>query len=349
MISMNSASEILQIEIPDELGKKLSVNDIIEVVTRAEHSRIDAITKVRVLSNAQNKEDKVSEIAQQFVDKWTRSDVAHSINEDLKNAQNGLHKISKTTADMANHVEEIYKHAKGIQAISCLNTGLSLANLAVDIAGFAVVCSKLSRLEEDIKSLQKIAVIQQNEKLAKFHENIMSINDVKDSIINSKGKIDATLMDKMQKLLRTLDSYMSEMISNLFDKAFGTETVLKIIFTILPGYTAVLYSFIKEYYFINHSLPSNYDNYLKVFDKLSEPAYRESLIDYFMLDRQMHALDAYDAFFAQVLIGLNDRTQIEDLVILLKATETREAFEALDSAINNKVESELKNVAQAGT
>lgn len=132
--------ETIQIEVPKSVAKKLKQNQFLEVATRTEKAKFDAFNKYRILSDAAESQKKASELGKDIASRWSHSDATHMMNRYVKNIRDGVTSLSKTAADMSLHVEEIYKKTNAIKALSCLNTGLSLANVAVDLIGFAVVC-----------------------------------------------------------------------------------------------------------------------------------------------------------------------------------------------------------------
>ena len=259
-----------------------------------------------------------------------------------KGIGNQVNALTTTTKNMALNVDRIYQLTSSVKSLSYLNTGISLANLAVNVAGFLVMNGKINALNSEVQLvanyLSKTANVQKNGKISTCQKLIMRFNSMS-AKIQSGDVID---LDVLEYLIIDMRAYISEMVLNLHDEALGTELVLKIIYSLLPAYTLLFGEFTKLYYYEKHCLPANYDMFLNLYDELEGVNFRGKLHDYYFIDQKMHSQDVLDILNAHTLLGLNGKVQIEDQTALLQILKTRDRVEQFDKGLDTLVHSWVK-------
>lgn len=329
--------------VADEVAQK----GLAEIALRRADAKFKAMVKCQILGKAVASEgvpQKVASSAMQLSIPGTNS--MESIRGTLRAFEKGIGSrvtaLTATTKNMALQVDSIYSLTSSVRSLSYLNTGISMANLAVDVAGFIVVNDKLNVLNSEVQlvanNINKIANVQKNEKISDCQKLIMRFNSMSSKIQSG----DEVNLDDLENLIIDMRAYISEMILNLHDESLGSELVLKIIFSLLPAYTLLFGEFTKRHYYEKLCLPANYDMFLKLYDELEEENFKEKLHDYYFLDQKMHSQEVLDALNAQTLIGLNGKVQIEDQSSMLQMLETKEKVEAFDRGLDSFVHSWAK-------
>lgn len=330
--------------VADEVTQK----GLAEIALRRADAKFKAMVKCRILGDATSTEL----VPQRVASSAMRLSIPgqnnmESVRGAMRSLEKGLGKkitsLTTTTKNMAVQVDGIYQLTRTVQSLSYLNVGLSMANLAVDVAGFVVVNDKLNMLSSEVQlaanKINKIANVQKNEKISDCQKLIMRFNALSSKI--RRG--DDINLDDLEHLIIDMRAYLSEMILNLHDDALGTDLVLKIINSLLPAYTLLFSEFTKRYYYQHQCLPGNYEVFLKLYDELEDVNFRAKLQDHYFLDERLHSQDVLDRLNAQMLLGLNGRVQIEDQTAILKMLGTKEKVEAFDKGLDRFVESWVRD------
>lgn len=336
MENMVALEMLMDKAIADEITQK----GLAEVALRRADAKFKAMVKCQVLGNPVTNEvspQKLMSAAMNYQNQNTLTlNKVRSLMYSMKNSE-------KTLTSTALQVDKLYQTTNAVMNISYLNTGISLANMAVDVAGFVVVTEKLKCLNTEVQevatAIAKMANMQKNEKISLCQKLIMQCNSMA-----AKIKDDDINLDKLDSLLIEMKAFISEMIMNLNDEALSEELVLKIVYTLMPAYTSLFNEFVKRYYFAKSCTPANYGMFLSLYSELENENFIERLEDYFFLENKMHGADVNDVLNAHILIGLNGRVQIEDQVSLLEAFQSKEKVMLFEQGIDKYVE-ERKKVA----
>ena len=329
--------------VADEVAQK----GLAEIALRRADAKFKAMVKCRILGDTvlgDGIPQRVAASAMKLSIPGTNSieSIRGTIRAFEKGVGNQIAALSATTKNMALQVDGIYSLTKSIKSLSYLNTGVSMANLAVDVAGFIVVNDKLNTLNSEVQlvanNINRIANVQKNEKLSDCQKLIMRFNSMSAKIQSG----DVFNLDDLESLIIDMRAYISEMILNLHDEALGTELVLKIIFSLLPAYTLLFGEFTRRYYYEKHNLPANYEMFLKLYDELESVNFRGKLHDYYFLDCKMHSQEVLDVLNTQTLLGLNGKVQIQDQTSMLQMLGTKEKVEAFDRGLDEFVYSWAK-------
>lgn len=330
--------------VADEVTQK----GLAEIALRRADAKFKAMVKCRILGDPTATELVPQRIASSAMRLSIPGENSmESVRGAMRSLEKGLGKkitsLTTTTKNMAVQVDGIYQLTRTVQSLSYLNVGLSMANLAVDVAGFVVVNDKLNMLSSEVQlaanKINKIANVQKNEKISDCQKLIMRFNALSSKI--RRG--DNINLDDLEHLIIDMRAYLSEMILNLHDDALGTELVLKIINSLLPAYTLLFSEFTKRYYYQHQCLPGNYEVFLKLYDELEDMNFRAKLHDHYFLDERLHSQDVLDRLNAQMLLGLNGRVQIEDQTAILQMLGTRERVEEFDRELDSFVESWVRD------
>ena len=325
--------------IADEVREK----GLAEIALRRADARFKAMIKCKILGSSANG----NKVPEKLVSAAKNLSAQNSLGMDtvrntLYSLEKGAGALTVATRNMAAQVDGIYQLTSSVMSISYLNTGLSLANTAVDVAGFAIVAEKLNVLNTEVqavdKKISKIANAQKNEKIMICQKLIMRSNAMTAKI---KDKEDVDL-DNLQTLLIDLRAFISEMIMDLYDKALGENLVLSIIYTLMPTYTLLFNEFLRRYYFQKNTVPVNYEMFISLYEELENESFKERLQDYYFLEKKLHGADVLNVLNAQTLIGLNGITQIEDQLSILKALETKEKVLMFENGLSNYAERKLR-------
>jgi hypothetical protein len=164
------------------------------------------------------------------------------------------------------------------------------------------------------------------------------------------GKLEANdqiNLDELEKLLISMKAFLSAMVRNMNERALQEEVLLEIVYTMIPAYTSLLCEFVKSYYFVKQSNSPNYPMFLAIYDELESSQFRESMFDYYMLDKKMKNLDVIDILNAQALLGINGRVQVEDELELVQMLGTEEKYVEFDHKINEYVKEQVQVAASA--
>ena len=315
----------LEMLVDKAIAGEMREKGLAEIALRRADAKFKAMIKCKILGTPAEGEiipDKVVSTAMNLhTQNVSGLDMVRNI---LYSLENGTRMFTSTTKNMAMQVDEIYRLTDSVRNISYLNTGLSLANTAVDVAGFIIVTEKLNVLNTEVQvvanKISKIVNVQKNEKIATCQKLIMQCNAMVTKIKDNE-MID---LDKLQELLIDMRAFISEMIMNLHDEALGESLVLRMVYTLTPAYTTLFNEFLCRYYFQKNSVPMNYEMFLSLYKELESENFVRRLQDYYFLKKKLHGAEVVDVINAQILLGLNGMVQIEEQLSVLKALGTRE-------------------------
>lgn len=330
--------ESVILDITDKkLAEELREKGIAEVALRRADSKFRAFVKCRTLNPS---ESATATLPNPFQPDPERKNILS-----LENVRNVLASLSRengvikdSVKDLACRVEDVYQLTSSVKNIACLNLGFSLANMAVDVAGFAIVTEKLNMLHSEIQAaadkIKQISNVLKNEKLGECEKLIMQCNAMAAKLKDAED-VD---LDKLQELLINMKAYISELILDLHDDALDEEMLLNMVYSLMPAYTSLFHEFLRGYFFQKGDMPANYGIFLSLYEKFGDEDFLERLQDYYFLRKKMHATDTLDILNVHKLIGLNGMVQIEDQYTLLRALGTKEKMNLLENELSRYVE-----------
>jgi len=342
---------LFELDLAEREAYELIEKGIGELVFRDEKKRFDRFIKFEVLNSDKIDSKQKDELINQILNMGRKQEY------DLKDVRKKMQIADKKLAigldsikDMSVDVDAIAKSMKNVEALAALNVGLELANIAVSVAGFVIIAGKLNKLSAEVheisSKLDKVADVLKNEKLETCQKLIMKFNAVTDKVKN-KEPIN---VDALQELIIDMRAFISGMVANINDESLETGVSLRIINTLLPAYTLLVCEHLDRYYFAKENVPANYEMFVSLFDELTTKQFIEKMEDYFMLDLGMNNLDMTDAVNTQLLMIINDRTQIDDQLEILKELKTEERVvsyrASIEAAINEYISKIIPNLSE---
>lgn len=313
--------------VADEIRQK----GLAEIALRRTDAKFKAIEKCFLLERGISPEEIPVHIAQSSV-KLSIPQVTNieEIRGVIRESSQNFKTLSTTTKNIAEQVDGLYQLTNTVKSISYLNTGLSLANMAIDIAGFVVMNEKLNILNGKtdllLDYIKKIHAMKQNELIEQYQLIIMRCN----KYISRMRRNEEVAIDAIDELLEEIRAFISKMINNYLSNALQPELVFKVVFSILPTYTFLLNECIKRYHYEKNILPDNYDHYMSIYNELENSKIKELLRDYYFLQKKFHFHQVIDIINTQTLLSLNGRVLIEDQVSILNMLETKEKVEQFE-------------------
>lgn len=346
---------VIEKTMADELNKK----GIAEIVFRQASAKYKNFVKCKILDNptvSNEVAERIHSSSLQVLSQDVKNlkDTRAVVLSYEKNIKHGIKALTTITKKVTTQLDLVYRESKAIKNLSYIGVGLSLTNIAVDMAGFTIVINKLNDLNSRLQGLSdqigSIANIQKNDKIAECQRLIMRFNSLADKI---KDEEDVSL-DDIEALIVDMKAYLSEMIHNLSDKALKTELVLEIINVLLPAYTILYKALLDKFYLEKGKLPANTEIFNQLYDELENSQIREQLKEYFydhyFIEEKMRSEDVFDIINAQILIELNGRAQIDDEITLIKLLETREGLrkykERLEELVQTLAKENLSAIAE---
>ena len=338
---------VIEKTMADEIHKK----GIAEIVFRQASAKFKNFMKCKVLDDptvskeiAEHIQTTSLQILPQNVDEL--KDIRAAVLSYEKNIRRGIKTLTSSTKKITTQIDLLYRKSEIIKNLSYLGVGLSLANIAVDMAGFTIVINKLNDLNSRLQGLSDqighIANVQKNDKIAECQKLIMRFNSLADKI---KDEEDVNL-DDIEVLIEDMKAYLSKMINNLSDDALNTELILEIINILLPAYTILYKTFLDKFFLAKGKLPVNNEIFFQLYDELENSRFRERLKEYFydryFIEEKMRSEEVFDIINAQILIELNGRAQIEDEIMLIRLLKTREGLRKYKEKLEELVQSLAK-------
>lgn len=318
--------------------------NFVEVVTRRANGRYKAFTKYQLSSIKNISEDKASELLNCVMNasKKNKTDMP-SIRTMLSDMKKDMGfqfaNLTDLTKNLSVDVDKIFSATKALKGLSYLNVGLSLANIAVDIAGFVIINKKLNELDGKVQALSdKMSDIEIVRNVREYRDLIYTYNSFMEDI-SLKKEID---LKKFDEFVKDLTGYLNQILDYFEKQILDIEVLLTILNALLPAYTLAVCEYIDRYYFANNKVPANFDLYTNLFDRLGSKEFIDLLEDYFFFDKKLNTIDTMDAISAEVLLGINGRVQIEDQVAILEELKTRDKIEELDKLLEKYAEEQFK-------
>ena len=337
----------LLLEVPAEHAQEILKYRNPELVTRGVFKRFKNFFKCKVSEAPPDAAEAMEKAMNAFAKKTSTS--IESVRKTVSNIEKNSQALTDSVKNISVNVDKLTNITKITQGLSFLNAGMPMANLAVNIAGFAMVSKQLSELSDKIKeidvAIQKQVEEKKIDKVIDGRELIMAYNDMADAWKNDQ-KIS---LDKEQELLRQMTSYVSSITEYMERELLDIELCMDIIMNLLPAYTITISEYIKHYYFDNNNLPTNLDLYKAVYREFLKPEVKNLLLDYFFLGIGVGYNEAVDDTNMIVLLALNDLTTIEDQEELLKMTETEEEYKEVDRELAKIAQMQLDEVLSAAS
>ena len=296
-------SEDMYIKALEQLGKLKNEKGYIEVITRGKNKAIESYYNVYFTSSS---------------------------TEEKKLLQKALKLLNKNT-ELNERNLNLLTSVSRVQNISLVLNGLNLCATGI---GFAIIFKKLdkesNKLSRQINQLQSI--VKQTQDLhneAMFNIVLAEHMDMLDCQRRQRPYSEA----QMRKLVDMEHIVLTLLISS-FQKGISEDnnaTILAI-FSLLSMFTISLRTFDELYYFNNHEVLGkdawhlSHDNWMKVYDTLTQQWFIEKLQDYGTFETSLSTAEV-DAYYISLLNQVKDcRYEITDNQFLVAAIGDADLF-----------------------
>jgi len=298
------------------------------IVTRRSDGTLRKFVKCHVLSNEKITSDASDGLINAIFNVSNKNSVdIGNLRKSMADVKKGIGNLTNITKDMAVNVDQIFKATNITKTLSYLNLGMTMANMAVDIAGFVIVCNKINELGGKVQELsEKIdrCEIRDKNNLIKDSKNFALKSNLRLDMMAKNEEMD---LRELGDLVTEYSNHLGMLVNGFIDNSVDSSVSLMLINYIIPSYTTIVSEFLERYYYKYCSMPSGLSTYMYVFDALASSDYISKLEDYYFFDEKLSTIDTMDAVNAQILLGLNGRIQIEDQIQILKTLQNKENVE----------------------
>ena len=330
--------------IADEIAKK----NMAELVLRRTDATYRSFIKCAIDHSAGSEKEVLQTAMSVATNNSLSMDQINSIMSPIRNGlvsgQNKLNHIVSIARNNALNIDSVLKSTQVIKFGTFLNTGLELANIGITIAGFVMMSRKLNLLDEELKKalnmLDAAEKRDRNRFYAEYHKLVMLTNKALDSI-----RLNQINLDDLETLIISLNTFVENCVNDIKSNSRNIGDMLKMIFSLITPYTAVLKAFLTEYYYKNHIFPGNYSSFLGLYDLLLDPGLLKTEFNYMFLDQDMTNRDTISTLDTQMALIIDARTLITDYKELLEVFKTKENMGIVEDEINESVTSRSKEIA----
>ena len=278
-----------------------------------------------------------------------QSNIRRIINE-LGLGKASVNELTVTTKNIASQVNGLGMMMESVQSLEYLNVGLNLANISLDVAGFAMVLNKLDKMEKSLKGLRNeieslsnhlsdIAASQWGEKKEEYQKLSWRCKNL---VFDIKKKKDVSTK-RIEDMIIDLMGFFSYIQDAFSENRFDQESLLKMMITLLPVYSFLVDQDIeRRFYDDNGAVPPSYEDYIAVYNYYASSTFRERLEDFLILEKGLHLIDATDIVNTWSLFALNGRVQNEDKLSILQEFKTKELVSSYERTVDDMVKIEIK-------
>lgn len=258
--------------------------------------------------------------------------------------------ISKKTEEnlktLNANIDKLNEKADVSAVLQYIDLAVGVADLAVSIATYVMIKKELGEVKNQIKEFSnQVQNTKMNELSESFENNILWYNTLMDSYNFDKDNID---LNETDKYIRKVKAFISnELVKNFNNLEQGNEAILEMIYSLLPAYTSLMVVFLREYYFQKGRLPSNYENYISLYEELTDKDFIMDVKDYLFLDAGYNNSIVNNTVNGQIYVALKGLSDVQDEVSILEATQTKEEYDKLNQAILESVKEDLYNATTA--
>lgn len=329
--------EAIRVLVPKDKLNEITEKGFVEAVSREMKSkRYAAFDKLQVLTEDESSKKEAADEIQKLIKE--RKDAARELSRFRKDLERGLSKTNDQLKSLSLDAKQIYQNVSKVANLEYLNIGLSGANLVVDIIGFAVVCNQLSKLDHKAEAISDkvntLNNIKKNEKMMSGKKLTLRINSMRDKMRFWSDKGMPFDVDAMEEILIDISNFIEEMVEYMRQRLLNVSDVLEVVFPLLGGYTAILYQYLKTYYFQRHFIPENEIAFMKVYNQLLDSSTYDCILDYYLVDQKMHYSDVLTILNAQNMLILNHMARIEDMMSIIQAFDSQEEYQEFDEKLN---------------
>ncbi len=235
--------------------------------------------------------------------------------------------------------------------LSFLNAGISLANIAVDVKGFLIINESIRGLSNELSELKsELNSIKQLNFDADISRPAQELK-VRYGYFCDWLKAGKTIpISDLEDYLERINPYLTSIIGFLDNDALDRESILNYVFMLIPVYTSVLSMYLKAFYEKNLCAPTNYDQFLSVFEKLNASYLHEIVLDEFFLPGKYTYKETMKILDCSSLSLFSERLQIDDLLALLETYYEDEMFSKFDEGLTelaeDRISKEVVNISE---
>lgn len=299
-----------------------------------------------IVASVEENGEKAGEMLSEACSKLLQKNTADikTVRKHMTDLMKGVGEISDVTKNMAVNVDKIYSATKSLKALECVNVGLNLANMAVDMAGFVIICKKLNELNAQIQDISNRIGNLENIEISKIVREFRDLEMSYKSMLSKISKKEEVSLDQLEELVQQFTNYLNQVLDILSTDSMDSEILITIINTLMSAYTLVTCEYIDRYYFDKGEVAPNFDSYISLFNRMMTPEYAKKLEEYFFYVAKLNTMETIDAVNAEILLALNGKVQLEDQIEILQELKTRENLEKLNEALEEYSKQEFTQI-----
>ena len=256
---------------------------------------------------------------------------------------------SSEKRDLLSSLGEDFFQKAGIgKYLPALQTAIGIADIAVNAANFRAISKHLNSQDQSLDALSEhlnaSCILQLKEmrdmesrlemQLLQQKSELMNITTKLDVIAKNQlneiiGKNDNLIMrynslsdkfesntepnvDTVEALIMDMRTFLKEISLNVASHDEGKEILLNLIIGMIPSYERLTVEYFIAFYKNEKRLPKNYEMMLSVYDELTNEEYLQALIDYYILKRGLHCIEAQDEIKAFSFLCNKCKAETED-------------------------------------
>ena len=223
-------------------------------------------------------------------------------------------------------VSRLVSTSESFEQLAYLSTGLAVADLAIDAAGFAIVISKIDALDEKISKMaatvDKIFKMKVNDIKVEYHKLNMRFNSF---VISINGNTSISLSELDRWLIDT-EAFIRKLILDFQDGNFDRGIILEMIFNLLPAYTGILNTYVREYYFQHKKHFGVLNPYTDIYNALVGDGFINCVNNYLFVEESLSVHKTIEAVQTQKLLTLNSPSQVVDQLELLDLAGSKDHY-----------------------
>lgn len=347
---------ILNLIVDESLASEIEKKGLAEIVTRRTNAQFSTFTKCIIARCDEKVVDKVSSYSNQLLQKNSMYSVStgelnsilNSIDKGILKSHGRISDISNQLKDLSTSVDSLHIDTNALMKSTHLLTGINLANLAVNVSGFVIIGYKMNELQVAINRntqlIMDLKVIEQNKLISRFESLIHRYNSFADKIKRSES----INYDSLDNLLSDMHTFCGGLINNIVLKTMDTDLLLKLLFSMIPAYTCLFSEYLIISKYEKGMIPTNYESYLSIYDRLISPQLCDVLHDFYYFDLNYSNRDTIINQNIQNLLVINNLTELLDLVKMIETLDKKQ-FEQIDEITKTialrTIEPELPNLS----
>ncbi len=351
------ADNILQkiiLEVDPEIAEMIYKNadKLQELVFRRADKKFQQFVKAKIVDSNPPEEaaKQIMQAAVKVQDSFKKNKAAiHKVVNKINLAAKKLDLMDMNLDKISVNLDSIMNSMGDLENLAFVQIALSVINIAVDVAGFIIIAQKMNGLSNQLDQIAAALGDLKDISVENMRSDCEKLSLDYNSFVDKIQNKDAIKLDELEEYLKRSKPFISKLVRLLEKKAVDTEVLLNMIFTLLPAYTSILSIFLKAYYTEKHSTPSNYENFLDVYQDINSPEFRNSVQDYYLLEKGFNYSAVIDILNVQLYTVFSERLELEDELTLLEIFGDKEyaAFEkGLDKAVLKEITEKAEEISE---